>query len=121
VVELVSTEVPVNRVQVLLLILHFICIVPITLGIAYLFYHQWQVLIRNTTSIEQSVRKWQEFDARQAKQTYRWKYDRGVIGNIVWVMGSSWVLWFLPTSPESDGYYQEPIWNQESNRVENSV
>lgn len=57
------------------------------MGICYLLYHQMEVVTRNTTSIEVSVRRWQEFDAKEAKQAYRWAFDYGVIGNISAVLG----------------------------------
>lgn len=60
---------------------------PVTMGICYLLYHQIEILIRNTTSIEVSVRRWQEFDANEAKKPYRWAYDYGILGNINAVLG----------------------------------
>ena len=44
----------------------FVC--PVTLGIMMLLSHQIGVLTRNTTTIEDSVRKWQEYDAKKAEQ-----------------------------------------------------
>jgi uncharacterized membrane protein len=41
---------------------------PVALGIMMLLFHQFNVITRNTTTIEESVRRWQEYDAKKAEQ-----------------------------------------------------
>jgi hypothetical protein len=72
----------------IMLISQVLVTTPITMGIAFLFFNQIQIVRRNTTNVEFSVRKWQEIDARELKITdYKWAYDFGLINNIKSVLG----------------------------------
>jgi hypothetical protein len=97
-------------------VLNFTVSLPVTLGIVYIWIFQINIIGRNTTSHEVSARRWAEFDAKNLKQVpdnfqilvdipkpYRWPYDYGVFGNFKSVLGSSVLLWFFPTAPETDG------------------
>jgi len=88
------------------LILLFYCILQTFSLCIFLFYMlcvQIRILLRNTTTIEESVRKWQAFDAHRANIPYRWPFDYGSLRNIESVMGSSWIMWPFSTLPEFDG------------------
>jgi len=100
-----SKEEEMPLAQVIILAMNWSFAFPVTLGIMYIWFHQIHSILQNTTPIETSVRKWQEFDARKAKQPYTWIFDYGMKGNLKAVLGSSWILWPCPTNAESDGIH----------------
>jgi hypothetical protein len=53
-----------------LMVCNFIPGVLVTAAIAYLLVVQFRIICRNTTSIEVSVRRWAEVDAREAKMVH---------------------------------------------------
>jgi len=108
-----------NVIHTVLLMINYFVSLPVTLGIMFLWWHQIHSIIRNTTPIEESVRKWEEFDAKQINKghLYVWSFDYGVLGNIKALLGSSMVLWPVPTAPEEDGLH----WRTPSNLIDITV
>jgi hypothetical protein len=56
-----------------MLVINIALAVPIAGGIGFLLIHQFFTLLTNTTTIEESVRKWQEIDAKKANEVH--SYD----------------------------------------------
>jgi len=114
----VSTEI--DRFSFYLSIFNVIAIGVMILSIGWVWKFQVDVLAKNTTSMEQSARKWQGVDARELKKPYNWPYDYGNwIENYKAVLGNSFLLWPLPTKPESDGFsWRAKVYNQGGDLVE---
>lgn len=99
---------PFSIVEIVLLIMQLVLTLPVTIGIASLFFYQLSCIRSNLTSIETFTYKRFKKGARlQSLKNFKWFYDFGSLHNFREVLGYTITEWFVPTIPkhirEGDG------------------
>eukprot|EP00028_Trichosphaerium_sp_Am-I-7-wt_P012319 CAMPEP_0168530404 /NCGR_PEP_ID=MMETSP0405-20121227/14639_1 /TAXON_ID=498012 /ORGANISM="Trichosphaerium sp, Strain Am-I-7 wt" /LENGTH=134 /DNA_ID=CAMNT_0008554623 /DNA_START=528 /DNA_END=929 /DNA_ORIENTATION=+ len=92
--------------DLVIFIMNFVLVLPVTIAIASLFIYQVSTCLRNLTSIETYLSKRHKRAAkRKGEANYRWPYDLGWKRNLRQMMGKTWLEVFTPGfSYDSDGY-----------------
>lgn len=66
-IEMINTEVEFSILHFITLIISW-CFFGVYLGIVYIAFFQFSLIRTNTTSMERSIRKWQQVDAKEINQ-----------------------------------------------------
>jgi len=99
---------PFTTTEIVLLIIQLVLTLPVTIGIASLFFYQLSCMWNNQTSVETfAYRRFKRGARLKNNKAFRWFYDYGVFNNLKDVLGHTLVEWFIPVVPEhvrtSDG------------------
>jgi len=110
-----------SPIQMMILLITVLYVIPLTITLGYIFLFHLNIILENTTSMETSAKKWQRYDAVQAKQLFHWAYDYGKYGNLKSVFGPSPLLWLVPTPPFGNGIQWKAIVLRGGEKVETFV
>jgi ribosomal protein L40E len=91
--------------SMIMIILQFVILVVVIFSVGSLAFHQINMLLLNTTSIEYRQYRNERRDAVEAGRSFRWRFDHGSgLANFKDCMGSSvWQMW-IPTVPAGDSH-----------------
>uniref|UniRef100_A0A6B2LAT2 Palmitoyltransferase n=1 Tax=Arcella intermedia TaxID=1963864 RepID=A0A6B2LAT2_9EUKA len=100
IIHLEGKQLDLSIPDILFFVLQAVLTFPLTTCITGLLSYQLSLLVTNCTSVEALHHERYQRDAYSKKMKFRWFYDFGWNYNVQQVMGSTWLEWFLPVTPE---------------------